>query len=173
LDWAFGGSVEGVEVLSPGRGEAVMALMMASPTTLKIHIEVPVEKVFDFFANPQNVLDWMAGKGQKFEVKEATVTPEGVGTTYRIVEKLGPVPIETTSRYTEFVRNERIVETISGHLSGRFIYTFEPEGSGMEFTLEHIPGDIGKVPIVGGALENFITHRHQKFVDDFKQHMEA
>ena len=43
----------------------------------------------------------------------------------------------------------------------------------MQFTLEHIPGDIGKVPIVGGALENFITHRHQKFVDDFKQHMEA
>jgi uncharacterized protein YndB with AHSA1/START domain len=155
------------------RGEAVMALMMASPTTLKIHIEVPVEKVFDFFANPQNVLDWMAGRGQKFEAKEVSVTSEGVGTTYRIVEKMGPVPIETTSQYTEFVRNERIVETISGHLSGKFVYTFEPEGSGMQFTLEHIPGDIGKVPIVGGALENFITHRLQKFADEFKRHMEA
>ena len=53
------------------------------------------------------------------------------------------------------------------------VYTFEPEGSGMQFTLEHIPGDISKVPIVGGALENFITLRHQKFAEDFKQHTEA
>lgn len=52
---------------------------------------------------------------------------------------------------------------------GKFIYTFEPEGSGMPFTLEHIPGGIGKVPIVGGAIENFITHRYQKFVDDFRR----
>ncbi len=55
-----------------------------------IHIEAPVEKVFAFWANPEN-LNKLTPELPYFEevIEDVKVTPGGVGTTYRTVIKVG------------------------------------------------------------------------------------
>jgi uncharacterized protein YndB with AHSA1/START domain len=144
--------------------------VVAAPTTLKIHIEAPVEKVFAFWANPAN---WSQVTQMKYTMKELVITPEGMGTHYTGKVKVAGVPYEVKGHFTEFVLNERIVETESGHLLGTYVYGFEPDGSGMQFTFEHIPAAIGKVPVVGPLFEWQATHIGQKFLEDLKKLMES
>ena len=127
--------------------EGGVMLFMAQPTTLTIHIEAPVAKVFTFWADPGN---WKQVAQAEYTFEDIVVTPEGVGTTYREVEKVAPgVRWDYRGRFTDFVVNERIVEEYQGHLAGTFVYQFDPQGSGTQFTLEHIPAAIGKVPSRG------------------------
>jgi len=144
--------------------------VVAAPTTLKIHIEAPVEKVFAFWANPAN---WSQVTQMKYTMEELVVTPEGVGTHYTGKVKVAGVPYEIKGHFTEFVLNKRIVETESGHLTGTFGYGFEPERSGMQFTFEHIPAAIGKVPVVGALFEWQATRIGQRFLEDLKELMES
>ena len=144
--------------------------VVAAPTTLNVHIEAPVEKVFAFWANPAN---WSQVTQMKYTMGELVVRPEGVGTHYTGKVKVAGVPYEITGHFTEFVLNERIVETESGHLTGTFVYGFEPEGSGMQFTFEHIPAAIGKIPVVGAIVEGQMTRTSQKFLEDLKKLMES
>ncbi len=146
-------------------------LFMAGPTTLTIHIEAPVAKVFAFWADPGN---WQQVVQAEYTIRDIVVTPEGVGTTYREVEKVARgVRWEYRGRFTEFVVNERIVEEYEGHLAGTFVYQFAQQGSGMQFTLEHIPAAIGKVPVVGAVMEGQMARKLQRLLTDLKTLMEA
>lgn len=146
-------------------------LFMAQPTTLTIHIEAPVAKVFTFWADPGN---WKQVAQAEYAFEDIVVTPEGVGTTYREVENIAPgVRWEYRGRFTDFVVNERIVEEYQGHLAGTFVYQFDAQGSGMQFTLEHIPAAIGKAPVVGAIMERQMAHKCQRLLTDLKTMMET
>jgi Activator of Hsp90 ATPase homolog 1-like protein len=146
-------------------------LFMAQPTTLTIHIEAPVAKVFMFWADPGN---WKQVARAEYTFEDIVVTPEGVGTTYREVEKVAPgVRWEYRGRFTGFVVNERIVEEYEGHLAGTFVYLFDAQGSGTQFTLQHLPAAIGKVPVVGSIMEGQMAHKCQRLLTDLKAIMEA
>lgn len=146
-------------------------LFMAKPTTVTIDIEAPVGKVFTFWADPGN---WKQVASAEYTFEDIVVTPEGVGTTYREVEKLAPgVCLKYRGSFTDFAANERIVEDYDGHLAGRFVYQFEPQGSGTRFTLTHIPATIGKVPAVGAIMERQMAHKLRRLLSDLKARMEA
>ena len=150
-----------------------MALLSASPTTLSVHIEAPVEKVFAFWADPANWKTYGSPGMQDVELKEVVVTPEGVGTMHRWVMKVAGVRYELTGRFTEFTKDRRIVDVYEGHLMGKFIYRFAPEGSGMQFTIEHDPGPIAAVPVLGVYLEDQELKTHIKALELLKAHLEA
>ncbi len=98
-----------------------------------IHIEAPVEKVFDFFKDPSNVPEAFAAS---YAVKDVRLTDKGVGTYYSWVSKGPGLRLEGFDVYTEFVPNQRITDRCSSSLFGDFTYSFEPEGSGMQLTAE-------------------------------------
>ena len=151
-----------------------MALLMARPTVLTTRIEASVESVFGFFADPHRLLEWESTRTQMpTRVLDVTVTPEGVGTSFGVKGRVGPVWIRHTSRYTDVVRNERIVETVKGRVLGQFAYSFRPDGSGTRFTLEHVPGAIGRIPVIGAPFDRLRGRRAAGFLDDLRRHLES
>jgi uncharacterized protein YndB with AHSA1/START domain len=150
-----------------------MALLLASPTTLSVHIEAPVEEVFAFWADPTNWTRFGSPGMQDVDLKEVNVTPEGVGTTHHWAMKIAGIPYEVKGRFTEFVKDRRIVDVYEGHLMGKFVYRFKPEGSGMQLTMEHDPGPIAAVPVLGVYWEDQELKTHLKALELLKAHLEA
>ncbi len=71
-----------------------------------------------------------------FDVTDVKLTDEGVGTYYRWVTKTPVLRIEGFNVYTEFIPNQRITDRCSSSYVGDFTFSFEPEGSGMQLTIE-------------------------------------
>ncbi len=107
-----------------------------------IHIEAPVEKVFDFLKDPRNVPEGARGP----EVKDVKMTDEGVGSYYSWVIRIPGLPIEGFDVYTEFIPNQRITDRSSFSMTRDFITSFEPEGSGMKLTVETGHGSFWRFP---------------------------
>lgn len=105
-----------------------------------IHIDAPVEEVFDFYADPRSAWtvmpDQMTGRGRLTEV---TRTEEGVGTYYSWTVRLAGVPVGGFDVYTEYVPNERITDRSSRTFVGTWTTTFAAEGSGTRVTEERHP----------------------------------
>ena len=98
-----------------------------------IHIEAPVEKVFDLVKDPRYVPQ---GATMHFEVTDVNLTEKGVGTYYRWVSKTPVLHMEGFDVYTEFVPNQRITDRSSSSMAGDITISFEPEGSGTKETIE-------------------------------------
>ena len=60
-----------------------------------------------------------------------------------------------------------------GRVLGQFVYSFRPDGSGTRFTLEHVPGAIGKIPVIGALFERLWGRRAAGFLDDLRRHLES
>jgi uncharacterized membrane protein len=95
----------------------------------KMSVKVPVERAFDYLANPANRLQWLESV---LEVKNITEGPIGVGTSWTEVLKIAGRTVEQVRTVTEYERPRRYVYefTTLGAKSGKFDITFEPEGSG-------------------------------------------
>jgi uncharacterized protein YndB with AHSA1/START domain len=99
-----------------------------------IHIDAPVEKVFDYVKDPRHYYDayWQE---QKPGVTEVQLAPEaGVGSTWSWIGHWLFVYLHGTSTREEYVANERIVDRSS--TGGSFTFTFEPDEAGTTLTLE-------------------------------------
>ena len=115
-----------------------------------IHIEAPVEKVFDFFKDPRNMEDIVA---TPMAVKDVKLTKEGVGTYYSWASKTPGLRLEGFDVYTEFVRNQRITDRSSWGLPGDWTFLFEPEGSGMQLTAEIHHRSFWRIPPLRELVE--------------------
>ena len=109
------------------------------PATYTIHIEAPVDKVFDFWKDPGKQMSVMPTGSTMTEVKK---TEEGVGTYYSWSMRLFGLPVTGFDVFTEFVPNQRITDRSSFDLAGTWTATFEPEGSGTRFTLQRHPESV-------------------------------
>ncbi len=99
-----------------------------------IHIEAPVEKVFDFVKEPRNLPE-VEGMDPS-PIKDVKLTDEGVGSYYSSAIRVPGLRIEFFDVYTEFIPNQRITDRCSSSYFGDFTFSFEPEGSGMQLTIE-------------------------------------
>ena len=77
--------------------------------TLSVHIDAPVERVFDLFRDPGKWQD--AGRGIVF--RDVNRTREGTGTYYAWSTRVAGVPVEGFDVFTEFVPNQRITDRSS------------------------------------------------------------
>ncbi|NKQ53905.1 hypothetical protein HFP15_13545 [Amycolatopsis sp. K13G38] len=108
-----------------------------------IHIEAPVEKVFDLVKNPSYMPE---GVTMHFEVTDVKKTDEGVGTSYSWVSKTPVLRMEGFDVYTEFVPNQRITDRSSSSMAGDITISFEPEGSGTKVTMESNSRSLWRFP---------------------------
>ena len=115
-----------------------------------IHIEAPVEKVFDVVKDPRYVPE---GVTMAFEVTDVKLTDEGVGTYYRWVTKTPVLRWEGFDVYTEFVPNQRITDRSSSSIVGDISISFEPEGSGMQLTAERHHRSFWRIPPLRELVE--------------------
>ena len=82
-------------------------------------IDRPVEAVFAYWANPDNVPDWQGGV---VSYRRTSSGPLGVGTTYAITRKALGLRQETTGEITAYESNHRLCERIA---AGPAQYTIE------------------------------------------------
>lgn len=103
-------------------------------TSMTMHIEAPVEKVFAAFKDPMALADIALMETETFDVKE---TRQGTGTFYSWRTKIAGIPMEGFDVYTDVVANKHITDKSSSALVGTWDYDFEPEGKGTRLTMTH------------------------------------
>lgn len=108
-----------------------------------IHIEAPVETVFDSFKDPTRLWDLNPMDSHLDDVK---VTKEGVGTYTSWHARIYGLPVRGFNVLIDVVPNKHITERSSSPMVGTWDYDFEPEGSGTKVTLEHHSGSFWRIP---------------------------
>ena len=134
-----------------------------------VHIEAPVQEVFDFFKDPAN---WQ-GLDESIAYKDVKRTREGLGTSYSWVGKMAVLRLEGFNVFTEFVPNERITDKSSRAFEGTWTYSFEPEGSGMRLTFENRSRSFWAVPPLSNLLDLATAKGHEKTMLAMKARIES
>lgn len=135
-----------------------------------IHIEAPVEKVFDFFKDPRNMHGVVATPVALQDVK---LTEEGTGTYYSWASKTPGLRFEGFDVYTEFIPNRRITDRTSAGLAGDWTFSFEPEGSGMQLTVEICHRSFWRFPPLRALVEGVQGPMTGRFLSAVKARIEA
>ena len=135
-----------------------------------IHIEAPVEKVFDLFKDPKHVQEMTRAP---FAVKDVKLTEEGVGTYYSWASKTPVVRYEGFDVYTEFIPNQRITDRSSSGIPGDWTFSFEPEGSGMRLTAEVQHRSFRRIPPLRELVEGVQIPIAGRLLSAVKAKMEA
>jgi len=150
----------------PARQAQEMSTMAGKHGT---HIEAPVEKVFNFFKDPNN---WQE-LPHADQLTEVHVTGQGVGTCYRVLLPIPGVRIKALGVFTEFIPNQRITDQSSLSLAGTLTFSFEPEGSGMKLSMECHPRSYWRIPLLKELAQWVMVKRHKRYMSALKATMEA
>jgi uncharacterized protein YndB with AHSA1/START domain len=135
-----------------------------------IHIEAPVETVFERFMDPRNDLDLMPIDTEILEVK---MTEEGTGTYTSYRAKVAGIPFEMFDVVTDVVPNRRIASKSSSATVGTWTYTFEPEGTGTRLTMEHQAGSLWRLPLLRNVADLVSSRANASFTPKLKARIEA
>lgn len=135
-----------------------------------IHIEAPVEKVFDLVKDPRYV---PKGVTMHFEITDVKLADEGVGTYYSWVSKTPVLRMEGFDVYTEFVPNQRITDRSSSSMVGDFTVSFEPEGSGTKVTMESHSRSFWRIPPLRELADLVKGMTAEQYLPAVKAEMEA
>jgi len=91
-----------------------------------VFINAPVEKVFAFMAEPSNLVEiWPS----LLEIRNVKPLPNG-GYCYDWSYKMAGLRFEGQAEWTEFVKNQRIVDKNESGIPSLLIYTCQPEDGG-------------------------------------------
>ncbi len=130
-------------------------------------IKAPIEKVFAYFNDPNNLPDiWPS----MVEVKDIQTLSNG-GTCFKYVYKMGGIRLEGTSEDTEFVPNQRTVSKSSGGIEGWATMEYEttPQGTKVTITDEYkVP-----VPVIGKLAEAVIVKLNENEADALLANLKA
>lgn len=85
-------------------------------------INAPVEKVFNYIANPANEMEWFASISDIRDIKG-----QGVGQKYGYTFKMAGLPLKGESEVLEYAPNQRYVTESKGGISSSWTWTFSPE----------------------------------------------
>jgi Polyketide cyclase / dehydrase and lipid transport len=115
-----------------------------------IHIEAPVERVFDFVfdyykdrAKAQAIADLM---GVRSRIDDVKATKEGVGSFASWHMQFVGLPVRGFTVVTDVDPPKHLTERVFSAMSGTWDSDFEPEGSGTKLTMELHPGSFWRIP---------------------------
>ena len=136
-----------------------------------ITIHAPVEKVFTYMTQPEDLLEiWPSF----VDVRDVQPLPNG-GHHFHWVYKMAGMRFEGDSDDTEFVLNERVVSHTKGGIESTIAWRFEPHNGDTQVTFDseyHVP-----VPLLGKLAEAFIVkqneHEAETILANLKDRMEA
>jgi SAM-dependent methyltransferase len=100
------------------------------------------------------------------------VTPDGVGTTYRFQTRVAGLPICGSGRFTQVEANRHIRRETSIPIAGSFDYWFADEDGGTRVTIEHHPGRLWGVPVLGRLLADSYARNDQQVLALLKARLE-
>jgi uncharacterized protein YndB with AHSA1/START domain len=140
---------------------------MTFRTTL--HIEAPVEEVFDLFADPEH-FRLVSAPGVRFD--EIQRTSEGLGTRYRWAARFGPLTLRGCNEFTDFVPGRRITDTSSNALEGTWTYVFEQEGAGTRLCAENQVRGLWHLPLLEQLLDRMTARSHGPVLEQVKAELE-
>lgn len=132
--------------------------MSETTHTRSIHIDAPVEQVFDYVKDPHNfyaVMNEVPGSRAtghvEAELTDVSMTPDGgVGSTWSCKGALFIFHFDANLTREEYVTNQRIVD--SNHSAGAtWTCTFEPDETGTTFSLGFTTST--KLPLIEKAAD--------------------
>jgi uncharacterized protein YndB with AHSA1/START domain len=127
-------------------------------TSLSVHIDAPVEQVFDYYQDPDHQWAMMPEQSRRFiELTDVKRTEGGVGTYSSWVYKVGPLRREAFDVVTEFVPNDHITDRASQPIMGTMTTSFRAEGSGTRVTIERRPGSFWRFPPLDWLVVRLMT----------------
>ena len=140
-----------------------------SGRTCSTHIDAPVQSVFEVMRDPASFTELMPGVQFVPEV----ITPDGVGTTYRFQTRVAGLPIRGSGRLTQVEANRHIRDETSIPIEGSVDYWFEDdEDGGTRVTIEHHPGWLWGVPVLGRLLADSYARDDQRVLALLKAKLE-
>ena len=118
---------------------------MTRSLTNSVHIDALVAEAFACVRDPSNFNQLMPD----VTFSDVSLTPDGVGTTYRFETRVVGLPIRGQGEYTEFIPDRHIHDDTTVASEGSFDWTFEAEDEGVRVTITHSPGKYWGWPIIG------------------------
>lgn len=103
---------------------------------LAFRFDAPVERVFPYLAEPSRWHEWVAAVEERRQVGDG---PVGVGTTWRSVDRIGPMRIRFTDELVDLEANRRVAWRHSAPWNAVTEYVCEPETGGARLTV-HFEG---------------------------------
>ena len=136
----------------------------------KITIHAPVNKVFDFMTNPQNLPEiWPS----MVEVKNVKPGIHG-GYNFDWVYKMGGIRFDGSSDTTEFIANKHYVTKSTKGIESKFTWDYETVKNETQLSMEteyKMP-----IPLIGKIAENIIAkqneHEAELLLENLKNKME-
>lgn len=133
--------------------------------TRTIIINESVEKTFDFAKD----LGKLWSCWPDVDLKDVTLTPQGVGTSARWSSSLLGIPFRGDIEFTEVVPPQRIVARSS--TGPVFTFTFTPSDGGTAMTVDVVWRT--EVPVVGGRIDDFLERWTQKDAEEWLENVKA
>ena len=115
-----------------------------------VHIDAPVERVFEYVKDPRHFYEAMS-KGGRDSLTEVTLTPEGVVSTYAWKGTMLRLHIHGVMTREEYIPNERIVDRSS--TGPVWTWTFGPDPAGTTLSLAFEWST--KVPLMDKVVDLF------------------
>jgi ligand-binding SRPBCC domain-containing protein len=136
-----------------------------------ILIDAKVEKVFAFMSEPGNLLEiWPS----LLDVKNVQPLPNG-GYCYDWTYKLAGLRFQGQSEWTEFVKDQRVVDTNKGGIPSTFVWTYHPEDGGTRLNMSvdySLPGAVLR-KLAEPIVHKMNEHESEIILANLKARMEA
>lgn len=85
-------------------------------------INAPVEKLFNYIANPMTHPEWLPSL---LEVKELEIKKEGIDTYFRLAYKVAGMKLNAESTCIAFIPNKKIIVQSKGRIKSTWEWSFE------------------------------------------------
>lgn len=133
-----------------------------------ILIEAPVEKVFAYYSEPENLPEvWPS----LLEVKEVERTPEGWARKFKWVYKMAGMRFEGSTENSEYDKNERTVAVSKGGIESTIDTTYEDQG-GKTLLRDRVTYRV-PVPLIGRVAERFLARTNEHEVETIHKNLKA
>ena len=132
-----------------------------------IHIDAPVEKVFEFANVPENLPEIWPSMVKVDNVKRSTTQ----GRDYDWQYKMAGMLFKGHSKTTEFVLNDLVVVENKEGIPSKFVWDYHAENGGTELELEveyTVP-----VPLLGKVAEKLVRRINENEADVMLANLKA
>jgi uncharacterized protein YndB with AHSA1/START domain len=121
---------------------------------VSIHLNHPVEQVFAFLIDPDNLCHWQS---KLIETELLTGKPLRVGTRFREVRRMGRRQAEIRGEITAYEPNKHFATKTLSKPQASVSYTFEPENSGTRLSYKFVLQTSGFMrflePVITGSIK--------------------
>ncbi len=120
-------------------------------------LKAPVEKVFDFLADPRVNVEIMPSM---MDIRDVENPPEHVGGHFHWTYKMAGIKFDGETRILEWEKYRRVVTESKTGIRSKWTFTYEPVPPGSRLTIAveyEVP-----VPVLGKLAESLVKRQNEK-----------